>query len=228
MTRSKLFGAIVALSAIAGGAVGVPVGLTVLRDDAPVEIKYEAPAIIDVGTLGVIDVSATGADSFAFTVHPGIHFLLFEDGRKLVFATPVPGDYTFIVACAKGGQVGLAEITITVRGAAPPTPETFASRLKSAVMGVKSGAKDAELAGLLRTFDTVASMVAAGIITDPQELEDKIIEANIKVLGNNRPAWAPVSAIIKQELDSRAATTVQDQAAVCREIVAVLTEIINV
>lgn len=226
MTRAKIYGVAAALGLLFGGVCAAPIAIQFSGGD-PVAIQYDAPEAIDAGTLGFIDLSGTEADSFAYVVYPDVAFMVFEGGRKIVFATPTPGDYTFVIACAKGGEVGLVEVTVTVRGTMPPTPETFATRLKAAVRQVSSPNKDAELTGLHRTFDTIASMVAAGILTDSLELEAKIVEANGKVLDNNRAAWAGVSAVIKAELDARRPADVKAYAAVCRDIAAVLEGAIN-
>lgn len=193
-----------------------------LSPDPPLEIKYVAPDVIDAGTLAMIDLSATDAKTFAIAVHPAIAVSTFE-GNKVVFATPVPGTYTFYIAAAKDNQVGLAIIVIEVRGAQPPPgPEAFASRLANAVRVVASANKDAERMALADGFETVASMVGAGVIRTIEDLDKAVRERRDQALGNNRPAWSPVSAVIGDELTARRLTTLEDHVAALREIASIL------
>ena len=198
----------------------------VVAPNPPLEIKYEAPATVAAGTVGIIDVSATGADSYAYSVHPPLACHVFEGGTKLVFASPGGGEFVFVVAAAKDGQIGLVEITIPVEGGVPepvpPSPETFKSRLTSAVATVSHATKSKEADSLAANYETVASMISAGIIKDPEQIEKVTLERNVETLGPNRQAWSRVSAVVTAEITAREEAGTLNYADLWREIAAVL------
>lgn len=219
---------------IGGASAAIAVACTVAAavfffpTDKSFEIKVDAPTAVHTGELVVLDVSATGADSYAYSVTPPAKCLTFDNGTKLVTALP-GGEYTFVIAAAKGGQVSIAEHTITVEGGpGPPTPgpATFATRLKQAIATVKDEAKAEHLTALGGTFSTVASMIGAGVLTDPEEIVTATLNLNTEALGDAHGAWKPVRDCISAEMSARAEAgdleTPEQHASVWKEIAALL------
>ena len=84
------------------------------------KIVLEAPSAARVGELVRFDVSASVADSFKWLVVPQtVDFEVYAEGRKAVFSARMPGEYEFIVACAKNGTVDVVRHVIIIRS--PPS-----------------------------------------------------------------------------------------------------------
>lgn len=226
MTKPQIYGASGGLAIVTASLVAVAVAIK--SDNAPLEIKYEAPAVVQVGTLGIIDLSATGADAYAVTVYPPLSCAVVEGGTKVIFSSPSGGQFTFVAAACKDSRIGLTEIVVQIEGdapgPAPPTPDGFERRLAAAVRAVKSDSKAAQLDKLISTFETVASMTAAGVIRTPEDLDKALKDGNKDVIAD--PAWAGARQVISQELSARAdagtLNTIQDHVAACREIAKIL------
>lgn len=202
------------------GSTAVATTIFLPDSDKSFSVVVEAPTTIEVGDLAIIDAGKTGADSYAYSVTPPVPCHLFDGGTRLVFAGKVPGAYVFVVAAAKGGQVSIAEHTITVSGSTPaPGPDTsFAARLKQAVAAVEEPAKAEHLAALVGNLRSVASMIAAGVISTPEDAITASYNLNVESLGGARQAWLPVRELIAAELNERALPDMAAHSAAWREI----------
>ena len=222
--KQLMLGSVIGLAA----AIAAAFAAVVFYPADPLEMKLDAPASVAAGEIAVLDVSKTGADSYAYSVTPPAKCHVFENGTKLVFASGTAGEYVFIVVGAKGGKVGLVEHDLTVTGGVEPGPDVadFASKLKRAIAGVKDDAKAEHLAALANTFTTVASMIGAGVLDTPEDVVTATLNLNVQALGSARDAWQPVQAVINAELSTRAEAgaleTAEQHAAVWREIAELL------
>lgn len=199
--RAFVAGFLISAATVVGAIVFLP------ADTFPVVL--DAPASIAAGEIAVLDVTKTEADSYAYSVTPPAVCHAFEGGTKLVFASGTSGDYVFVIAAAKGGQVSIAEHVVTVVGGVdpgPPSPDsgTFAERLRRAVALVKDEAKAEHLASLAGTFKTVASMIGAGVLTDVDEIVTATANLNTEALGDAHAAWQPVRDLLNAEMSARA------------------------
>lgn len=220
MNKTNIIAGAVSTAVIA--SVVVAAAVFVPADRFPV--VFTAPGTIEIGDVAVIDVSETGADSYAYSVTPPTPCLLFEDGKKLVFGGKVPGDYVFVIAAAKGGQVSIAEHTIKVEGGPGPLPgpDTFATQLKRAVSEINEPGKAEHLSALGGNFKAVASMIAAGVITTPEDAIIATYNLNTEALGPARQEWTIVSQLIQKELEGRNLPDMPAHMAAWREVAAIL------
>lgn len=213
-------------SVLAAVAIAIGVAVNVFNPPDAFEIKVNAPIEVAAGELIVIDVSETGAGSYAYGVTPSLPCRIFEGGTKLVTSTAAGGDYLFFISGAKDGVCSMKEILITVTGGVepgPPTPASFANRLKKAVAQVTNN--DA-LEDYAEAFEVLASQGAAGIFDDVQAFHDETKRLVQEKLGASHAAWAPVRELIAAECQARAAagslTTLGQHVALWREISAAL------
>lgn len=216
-------------SGIAGTIVAaiIAAAVAIYSPSDALEIKITAPTTISVGKIAVIDVSATEADSYAWSVSPASEVLIFENGQKLAFAHYQPGQYLFIVAAAKDGQVGLREHIIEVTGGpGPPGPETFTDRVKRWSEQVQSRNKKAEMLALSGNFSSIASAIAAGAFKEPEKIVATTADMNKQALGENAKAWDPFFQSLRAELNARSQagtlSTLDEHATLWREIAAAL------
>jgi len=122
-----------------------------------------------------------------------------QDGRRAFFSARTGGDYVFIVAAAKGGEVYLDVKTLTVKGEPAPI-----SGLKAKVGQWLTGVRVEDPKVKLRAMAGVFRKLGEGDID-----VDKILEAtalaNSAVLGDSLKAWIPFLDKLGTELDQLAA-----------------------
>lgn len=215
-------------SGIAGTIIAaiIAVAVAIYTPTDALEVQIKAPTSIPVGKIAVIDASQTGADSYAWSVSPASEALIFEDGQKLAFAHSVSGKYVFVIAAAKDGKIGMVEHIIEVTGGPAPGPDTLAARIKNWCSQVQTENKKAETEALSKSFSSVASIIAAGALSDPGEIVTATVEMNREALGGNETNWQPFFQGLREELNARAESgklaTKQDHIDTWRDISSVL------
>lgn len=80
-------------------------------------ISLVAPIDCEIGELVVLDASASKAVSFEWKVKPKTpNFIIIENGKRAFFSSPRSGVFLFVVAGAKGDEVGCVLHEISVIG----------------------------------------------------------------------------------------------------------------
>lgn len=92
-----------------------------------IDIVLDGEERVSLGQLVTLDASATDADTFRWTLVGGGEGLYRVDsnGKVVYFSAGTPGDYVFVLACAKSSDEGplleVAEHVVSVEGPLPPT-----------------------------------------------------------------------------------------------------------
>lgn len=83
-----------------------------------------APSTATVGDLVILDASQSDAVSFYWMVFPQKTILPVEGGKKCIFSSGQPGEYTFILTAVKGDVADqiIHRMTLTTLTPVPPVP----------------------------------------------------------------------------------------------------------
>ena len=174
------------------------------------EVSAEAKIVLDasstarVGQLVRFDVSDSAADSFKWLLVPlSEDFLVYDSGARAVFSARTPGEYQFVVACAKDGTVDV--VTHTIRVIEPPTvPVTDSLAEWIPFWNWDMDLPRGECEKLADSFEAIAAR--HGELTTPDEWIKATAESNRAALGASLPAWKPILDKIGENLRKRAET----------------------
>lgn len=191
----------------------------VTQPTAEAKIVIDAPKTGAVGELIRLDVTGSTAESFKWLLVPqSVDFEFYDGGKKAVFSARTPGSYMFIIACASGGTVDVVTHVVAIGdgGVSPPTPPTPPtppnpddpiipvplSDLQSRIIKWCTDSKlpKLEASKLAASFSSVASTIAAGVNTTPEQIVAATGEANRAALGTSIEAWIPVLKNIQGDL----------------------------
>lgn len=179
-------------------------------------VKIDGPIVAKAGQLIVLDVSKSNATSFTWVVEPPTaNFLVIDGGKRAVFSHGSPGEFLFIVAGAKDGEVGVTTHRIKVEGGQPPFPNVdgIAAKIPLWCESVVSDNKKDEALKLAQSFASVASIVDSGVVMTPEDVVLSTKNANRDALGENINKWVPLLEALQGELKSMsAAGTLSDTA----------------
>jgi len=179
-------------------------------EDGKAQIVIDAPSTGVVGELIRLDVTASTAMSFKWLLVPAvIDFQVYDGGKKAVFSARTAGSYMFIVACASDGSVDVATHIIIIEGGPViipvpgPEPHTgLADRITE--WCVNANVNRGEARDLASSFRSIASTIAAGVNTTPEQIVEATGEANRAALGESLDSWMPVLKKIQVELKKEA------------------------
>jgi hypothetical protein len=183
--------------------------------NAKAEIVIEGPKEVAVGHLARLDVTKSAGKTFKWRILPeGVDFEVYDDGRKVVFSSGTPGEYTFIVACANDNDVDVKVLTIRVgEGVAPnppspPNPPAPSAGLQGKVVEwaglVTSPNKKAEAKKLAESFANVQVAIADGRLSTADEIIAATKDANREALGNSLAVWVPFLEKLQKEMQAQA------------------------
>lgn len=201
---------------------------------------------VDLGNPVTLDATKSIADAFVWILDHDVDFMEFDGGRKVYFITGTPGRYKFTLVAISapeksGGSAQVAKTTFTVTYGKPgpgpdpgpgpgpnppPTPDPGKYQLAAFVQVITSSVTAANKVqtaqGLARNFDSVASSIAAGAITDPDQIVKQTYNLNAPLMTDQ--AWKPWVAQLRDKLnglsDSSQMVTAADYATAWREIAA--------
>lgn len=179
-----------------------PVAPDVCEAEACIVLK--APERAKVGELVVLDVSESVATSFKWDVSPTTqNFLIIDGGKRLVFSSSEPGEFTFTVAAANKDTVALAIHRIRVTGGPAPDNGTV-SKVVGWCKQVQTADPKAEASRLATSFETVASFAELGVLESPADLVAATRKANQDALGGSLEQWKPFFEQLQKELTAQA------------------------
>lgn len=211
----------------------------------PVPI-IDGPATAEPGDLVVLSAERASGDAMCWVsinVDAG-RYLEIDNGRRLVFATGKPGRYSFVLVAAsliEGQVVALTARHDVVIGGEPdpppppppppgpePQPEPLPDgRFKLAAAahswaGQIPAAARSKASALAGAFDSVAAQIAAGVLTDFEQITPAMRSAKDAALGPDAAAWTPFFESLDSKLgqlwDAEQLTTVADMADAFREL----------
>lgn len=190
------------------------------------KIVLVCPDSCRVGELVRLDVSESTADSFMWKLVPdSVDFEVYAEGRRAVFSARAPGEYRFIVACAKDGTVDVVHKLITVIGPPPqPIDNSLAQWIPFWLWNYDL--PDNERLALADSFHSVAAREAE--LKTAEDWIKATAESNREALGDSLDAWSPMldkigTVLLKMAQDGKLLTPEQ-HATVWKEIAAGLRE----
>jgi len=144
---------------------------------------------------------------------------IYAEGRKAVFSARTPGEYRFVIACAKGDTVDVITHVIKVIGP-PATPVTDSLAEWIPVWLWPTPMPHEECVALADSFEAVAGRIHS--LLEARDWIRATADANRKVLGDRIDAWAPFldklgAALLKKAQDG-ALFTPEDHQKVWLEI----------
>lgn len=165
-------------------------------------VVLECPDKVQSGQLVVLDASKSEAVSFDWIVEPATpNFLVIDGGKRAVFSAP-GGTFRFYVAGAKGDGVDAEFRTVTVGEAAPVDPVVPDSQVAKWVKLVPGDTK-AEVKGLAKSFRSVQTQIAAGVLRDAKSIIEATAISNRGTLADRAAAWKPFFVELEKELNSK-------------------------
>ena len=178
-------------------------------------VTVDAPQSCRIGELVRLDASLSVADSITWILIPESvkDIEIYDSGRRAVFSARTPGEYRFIVACAKDGSVDVKTFTITASGPpARPTTDDLSAWIHYWMWSYELPRDQAD--ALAKSFSDLATR---GDLTEPQDWIKATAEANREALGDNITAWIPLldkigSALLKKAQDGALMTPEQHSA----------------
>jgi len=184
-----------AISAFMMLVIGPSIGAsTHMQPPAVVEtvarVVLKAPDKAKVGQLVVLDVSESVAAGFKWEPRTKTNnFLVIEGGKRAVFSAEAAGEFTFVVAVAKGDTVDVVIHTIKITGGTPSPTDDLPTRVASWCEGVQSPTKRDDALKLAQSFSSLSAVIK------PEMTPEDIIEATKNstrdALGDNLKHWAP-------------------------------------
>jgi hypothetical protein len=179
------------------------------------DIVIEGPKEIKIGQLARFDVTKSAGKTFRWLVLPATKdFEIYDNGRKAVFTSGTPGEYTIIISCANDNEMDLKYVTIKVvgdvapppgpPGPVPPNPGGFIGKVVELATPITSANKKTEAAALAAGFDLTVSQIAAGSLTTADQIIEAQKTANRTALGNNITNWVPFLTALQGEMKTQA------------------------
>lgn len=163
------------------------------------QITLDAPDTARVGELIRFDASESTADSFKW-IHPETKdFLTYDNGKHAVFSARVRGEYQFILACAKEGEVDVVSHTVRVIGPpSQPTSQSLTEWIPYWAWPMNLPHEEAQ--ALADNFEQIANRKLA----EPEDWIKATAETNRETLGDSLPKWKPMLDKIQTVLEKRA------------------------
>ena len=165
-------------------------------------VTVESPTSCRIGELVRLDASMSVADSISWILVPEsvLDIEVYDSGRRAVFSARVPGEYRFIVACAKDGTVDVKTFTIIAVGPPEaPLSDSLAEWIPFWAYPLKLSSEDA--GRLAASFEEVAARTD---LTTPATWIEATAISNRAALGDNLSLWKPILNKIGEALLKKA------------------------
>jgi hypothetical protein len=182
--------------------------------NAKADVVIEGPNAIKIGQLARLDVSKSAGKTFKWKVLPTTtDFEVYDDGRRAVFSSGLPGDFTFIVACANDNDVDVKTYVVKVGeggdvtppGPGPVNPATgMAGKVVELTRLVNSPNKKAEAGKLAAGFTEVVKQIQDGQLTNADQIIEAQKLANRAAVGNSLALWVPFLEALQKEMKNQA------------------------
>lgn len=189
-----------------------------------VKVVLTAPVTARVGELVRLDASGSDATAFKWLVVPEtVDFEMYDNGKKAVFSARGPGDFLFVLAVAKEGEVDLVTHKIHIVGPpiAPPDATASVGEWVSFWLWDLQVTPESKVK-LADNFDRIANMN----LTEARDWIYETQKSNRDVLGGEITAWEPflknLGGLLGTLADEGKLATPEDHARVWSEIAAAL------
>lgn len=180
------------------------------------------------GTMVVLSAQGSTADALSWQCcNAGLQLLVVEKGTICAFATSKEGVYTIILAAAKTGDDGKAELSTARKEVIvgrsgpnppgpnppgpgpepnPPEPDPLPEgkyKLAADALRWTESVEDRSLAiDLAAAFEASASQIAAGTVTTLQQFQSESQRLNRQALGDSVGLWKPFFESLQIRLKS--------------------------
>jgi hypothetical protein len=155
-------------------------------------IKVNGPTKIDSGSLVELDASITEADDFIWVCpNKNVDFKTANNGKTLYFATPVSGNYDFVLSVSKENKVYSKVWSVKV-GEGSPTPEPEVKipdskhgLTKQTYLLAKKVPVEYQkfLQPIASNYLSLAARITAEEIKDVDDLKNKTFSGNRRAMG---------------------------------------------
>lgn len=167
------------------------------------KVAIQAPEKAVVGQLVILDVSASEAASYSWSVMPATaNFLVIDDGKRAVFSHGEAGEFTFVVAAAKDNTVDVK--THKIRIVAPGEVDasmTTAEKVEQWCETIDYESKNRDAISLAQSFVSVAVILADD--ATPADIVAATAKSNREALKENAELWKPFFVGLQAELKAR-------------------------
>lgn len=168
------------------------VSSVVAADDPPApvaKVVLKAPDKAKIGQLVVLDVSDSVAASFKWELRTKTsNFLVIDGGKRAVFSAEVGGEYTFVIAAAKGDTIDVVIHTVKVIGGTSPTDD-LPTRVAAWCETVQSPTKRDDAMKLAQSFSSLSAVIKPEMT--PEDIIEATKQSNRDALGDNLKHWTP-------------------------------------
>lgn len=177
--------------------------------DAP-NVVINAPVVVKVGDMIVVDVSESNGAGFDWKVVPEPPDMrIFNDGKIMCAATgPSPIEYLFIVSCALDGKSNVKTHVVKVEANTPIIPDQPGQRVAEKVAewcaDIESPTKRDDAMKLAQAFASLATVIEGGAFDTPDEVVAATKAATRDALGDNLEVWVPLLNGLTTELKAMA------------------------
>lgn len=177
--------------------------------DAP-NVVINAPTVVKVGDMIVVDVSESNGAGFDWKVVPEPSDMrIFNDGKVMCAATgPSPVEYLFIVSCALDGKSSVKTHVVKVEANIPVVPDQpgndVAEKVAIWCAGIESPTKRDDAMKLAQSFASLATVIEGGAFDTPAEIVVATKTATRDALGGRLEAWVPLLDGLTIELKAMA------------------------
>ena len=163
---------------------------TQVDGDGAARVVLKAPDKAKVGQLVVLDVSESVAANFKWVLNSKTtNFLVIDGGKRAVFSAEAGGDFTFVVAAAKGDTVDVVIHTIKVAGGPASPTDDLPTRVASWCGGVESPTKRDDALKLAQSFSSLSAVITTEMA--PEDIMEATKKSNRDALGDNLKHWTP-------------------------------------
>lgn len=153
------------------------------------KVNLKAPDKAKIGQLVVLDVSDSVAASFKWELRTKTtNFLVIDGGKRAVFTAETGGEYTFVIAAAKGDTIDVVIHTIKVAGSATPGDD-LQTKVSSWCEPVQSPTKRDDAMKLSQSFSSLSAVIKPEMT--PEDIIEATKQSNRDALGENLKNWTP-------------------------------------
>lgn len=184
-----------------------------------IDVKIDGPAVAAPGDLVILRLVAPGATNYKWVLaNSNKTFLPVDGGANVVFASGEQKEFLFVGSASDATSLGSVIHKIKIGqpepeplpnppGPTPPPTPLPDGKFKLAAFAfneagkVQSANKSAAAKNLANSFRGIASAIAAGALSKPEEILAKTLTGNQTALGGDRSAWSAWGVSLSKNLE---------------------------
>lgn len=184
-----------------------------------IDVKIDGPTTAAPGDLVVLRLVAPGATNYKWVLaNSSKTFLPVDGGVNVVFASGEHKEFIFVGSASDATSLGSVVHRLAIGepepeplpnppGPTPPPTPLPDGKFKLAAFAfteagkVTSANRPAAAKNLANSFRGIASAIAAGALSKPEEILAKTLTGNQTALGGDRAAWSAFGVSLSTELE---------------------------